>query len=63
MFLLSDIVQVRMCMHVCVCVHLTTQCRGQRSISDILFYYSLPYILRQGLSLNIKLINLASIAC
>lgn len=37
----------------------TLECGGQKSILDVFFDCCLPYSLRQGLELNLKLINLA----
>lgn len=52
---------------VCICAYVSEciwvyACGGQKLISGVFLYNSLPYLLGQGLSLNLILINLARLA-
>lgn len=45
-----------MCAGMCACVRASIYaCGSQRSTSDVVLYFSQPYILRQGLSLDLEL--------
>jgi hypothetical protein len=51
-------VHVRVCVCVCVC----DECDSQRSMLGVCFNHSLPYFLRQEISLNLHFTNLARLA-